>query len=187
MNFWTISAQKCCFFFFKWRKKSKWRNRKFLFWKSLKSKESLQKIKCFLWFRLVNFLVLLKHILLKKEHDLLVFQLFVSKHFYEYFFLILRYVFVTLKFWKWLFSLLFCISWTQKVFWKKSFWKFRLQNLQEFFQIWRLFSRKIFWTGKIFLYFFSRDWRNFTNVSGSQIANCAKIFRFNTIFEFFKR
>jgi hypothetical protein len=52
----------------------------------------------FHWFQLKNFyLLLLKHILLKKEHDLLVFQLFVSKHFYEYFFLILMYVFVTLK------------------------------------------------------------------------------------------
>lgn len=58
---------------------------------------SKKNIKNFHCFQLVNFLLLLKHILLKKEHDLLVFELFVSKHFYEYFFLILMYVFVNLK------------------------------------------------------------------------------------------
>jgi hypothetical protein len=59
--------------------------------------EERKDIKNFHCFQLINFLLLLKHILLKKEHDLLFFQLFVSKHFYEYFFLILMYVFVNLK------------------------------------------------------------------------------------------
>ena len=58
----------------------------------------IKKIMNFQCFQQENFcLLLIKHILLKKEHDLLFFQLFVSKHFYEYFFLILMYVFVTLK------------------------------------------------------------------------------------------
>ena len=59
--------------------------------------ERRKEIKNFHCFQLINFLLLLKHILLKKGHDLLFSQLFVSKHFYEYFFLILMYVFVNLK------------------------------------------------------------------------------------------
>ncbi len=52
----------------------------------------------FLIFHSIHFLVCLKHILLKIEPYLLFEQLFVSKHFYEYFFLILKCVFVNLKF-----------------------------------------------------------------------------------------
>jgi hypothetical protein len=95
-EFFEDFTTKMLLFFLRREKKKQMKKPKISFF--LKSKESVQKIKCFLCFRLVNFLVLLKHILLKKEHDLLVFQLFVSKHFYEYFFLILMYVFVTLKF-----------------------------------------------------------------------------------------
>ncbi len=76
---------------------------------------------------------MLKHILLKKEHDLLFFQFFVSKHFYEDFFLILMYVFVNLKS-------------------KKK--RFRLQNLFSFFQIERLFSLKTFEQKKMEIPFF---------------------------------
>jgi hypothetical protein len=56
-----------------------------------------EKIKYFPEFQVLKFLVYLKHILQEKELVLLFFLLFVSMHFYEYFFLILMYVFVNLK------------------------------------------------------------------------------------------
>jgi hypothetical protein len=80
-------------------------------------------------------LVLLKHILLKKEHDLLVFQLFVSTHFYEYFFLILMYVFVNLKFSKTFCERAFLVSFFSKNLFFLSASKPRMifSNLKAFF------------------------------------------------------
>jgi hypothetical protein len=104
-------------------------------------------------FQQENFcLLLIKHILLKKEHDLLFFQLFVSKHFYEYFFLILMYVFVTLK------SYFFDFGFkTFKNFFKfEGFFHSKLLNTK-----WKSTFFGFFWTKKsspIFLVFF--NWMN---------------------------
>lgn len=117
--------------------------------KKQKAQQRTQKKFNFVVFQLMFLLACLKHILLKKELVLLFLQPFVSKHIYEYFFLILMYVFVTLKF------CILCHFTSRHVTFSrlgevtryigeyvKKKKKFRLQNLEEFFQIERLLSRK---------------------------------------------
>jgi hypothetical protein len=97
----------------------------------------------FLAAELMNFLVCLKHILLKIKLDSLFSSLFVSKHFYEYFFLILKCVFVNLKFEHFLKKMRNnkkSFKETMRVFNSLQIQEFRLQNLKYYFQSLRLFS-----------------------------------------------